>query len=196
MTKRALITGVMGQDGGHLSQLLNKKNYKVYGLIRGQMEGQNQKLLDFKQDFPFVELVSGDLADQGSLVRAVEKAQPDEVYNLAAISHVGYSFLIPDLTADITGRGVLRMLEAIRITGGEKTIRFYQASTSEMFGGMAYNRPTLVIPKMPRFTRAAHMAWPNCMVTGSPGITAKAIKCTSVAEFFLTTKVHAAAWSL
>jgi GDPmannose 4,6-dehydratase len=81
------------------------------------------------------------LLDQSSLCRAVDKAAPSEVYNLGAISHVGYSFKNPQLVADITGKGVLNMLEAIRLSGGEKTIRFYQASTSEMFGGLDYNRP-------------------------------------------------------
>ncbi len=141
MAKSALITGVTGQDGGHLSALLHRKGYEVYGLIRGQLEGQNQKLRDFKQEFPYVKLLQGDLGDPWSLIRAVQEAKPDEVYNLAAISHVGYSFATPDQTADITGKGVLRMLEAIRVTGGEKKVRFYQASTSEMFGGLAYNRP-------------------------------------------------------
>lgn len=86
-------------------------------------------------------LIEGDLTDQSSLVRAIEASKPDEVYNLAAVSHVGYSFRNPILTAEVTGKGVLNLLEAIRISGGEKTIRFYQASTSEMFGGLDYNRP-------------------------------------------------------
>ncbi len=141
MSKKALITGITGQDGGHLAAFLHTKDYQIYGLIRGQMEGQNPKLLDFKKDFPFVRLIPGDLTDPWSLIRALETAMPDEVYNLAAISHVGYSFTTPDQTADVTGKGVLRMLEAIRTVGGEKTMRFYQASTSEMFGGLAYNRP-------------------------------------------------------
>jgi GDPmannose 4,6-dehydratase len=139
--KRALITGVMGQDGGHLAELLHSKGYQVYGLIRGQNESQNPKLTAFKSEYPYVKLISGDLTDFRSLVQAVQTAQPDEAYNLAAISHVGYSFTNPEATAEITGKGVLRMLEAIRVTGGEKTVRFYQASTSEMFGGMDYNRP-------------------------------------------------------
>lgn len=138
MTKTALITGVTGQDGGHLAELLLEKGYKVYGVIRGQ---NNPRRRVVEEEFPEVQLIEADLTDQGSLVRAMEKAKPDEVYNLAAISHVGYSFHNPQLTADVTAKGVLNMLEAVRITGGTKTVRFYQASTSEMYGGLDYNRP-------------------------------------------------------
>lgn len=138
MAKSALITGITGQDGYHLAELLNSKGYKVYGLIRGQ---QNPKLFLVQQEQPYIELIEGDLTDLSSLVRAMEIAKPDEVYNLAAISHVGYSFRNPLLVADVTGKGVLNVLEAIRISGGEKSVRFYQASTSEMFGGLDYNRP-------------------------------------------------------
>jgi GDPmannose 4,6-dehydratase len=138
MAKTALITGITGQDGSHLADLLHEKDYEVYGIIRGQ---QNPKKIIVETEQPFVKLIEGDLTDQSSLVRALEIAAPSEVYNLGAISHVGYSFKVPDLVADVTGKGVLRMLEAIRLTGGEKKVRFYQASTSEMFGGLDYNRP-------------------------------------------------------
>ncbi|HET9174458.1 MAG TPA: GDP-mannose 4,6-dehydratase [Candidatus Saccharimonadales bacterium] len=138
MAKRALITGITGQDGGHLAELLNKKGYEVFGIIRGQ---HNPRRRATEQEFPYVTLIEADLTDQSSLVRAMAVAQPDEVYNLAAVSHVGYSFKNPQLTADVTGKGVLNMLEAVRLSGGEKTVRFYQASTSEMFGGLDYNRP-------------------------------------------------------
>jgi GDPmannose 4,6-dehydratase len=138
MAKQALITGISGQDGYHLSALLHSKGYKAYGLIRGQ---QNPKRLRIEQEQPYIKLIEGDLGDPSSLTKAIEISKPDEVYNLAAISHVGYSFKTPQLTADITGKGVLNMLEAIRQMGGTKTIRFYQASTSEMFGGLDYNRP-------------------------------------------------------
>jgi GDPmannose 4,6-dehydratase len=141
MPKTALITGVNGQDGGHLAELLHGKGYKVFGIMRGQGEASHPKFRTFKQEFPYVEILLADLHDLSSLARAVQIAQPDEVYNLAAISHVGYSFRDPILTYQVTGGGVLSMLEAIRMTGGEKTIRFYQASTSEMFGGLDYNRP-------------------------------------------------------
>lgn len=138
MAKTALITGITGQDGGHLAELLHSKGYEVYGIIRGQ---HNPRRRQTEEEFPYVKLIEADLLDQSSLVRAMEIAKPDEVYNLAAISHVGYSFKNPQLTADATSKGVLNMLEAIRMTGGEKTVRFYQASTSEMFGGLDYNRP-------------------------------------------------------
>jgi GDPmannose 4,6-dehydratase len=141
MSKRALITGVNGQDGGHLAALLHSNGYEVFGLIRGQGEASHPKFKRFKDEFPHVEVILGDLLDSSSLARAMDQAAPDEVYNLAAISHVGYSFKAPQLTADITGKGVLNVLEAIRQSGGEKTVRFYQASTSEMFGGLDYNRP-------------------------------------------------------
>lgn len=136
--RRALITGITGQDGGHLAALLHDKGYDIYGIIRGQ---HNPKRRQTELEFPYVTLIEADLVDQSSLIRAMQTVAPDEVYNLAAISHVGYSFKNPQLTFDVTGKGVLNMLEAIRLTGGEKTVRFYQASTSEMFGGLAYNRP-------------------------------------------------------
>lgn len=138
MAKQALITGITGQDGYHLSELLHEKGYVVYGLIRGQ---HNPKRLRVEQEQPYVKLIEGDLTDPASLVRAIEVSKPDEIYNLGAISHVGYSFKAAQLTADVTAKGVLNLLEAIRQTGGAETIRFYQASTSEMFGGLDYNRP-------------------------------------------------------
>lgn len=139
--KRALITGIAGQDGGHLAKLLHEKGYEVYGIIRGQMEASHPRYKQVKSEMPYVNLIMADLLDLSSLTRAVTESQPDEVYNLAAISHVGYSFRDPILTADVTGKGVLNMLEAIRLAGFEKKTKFYQASTSEMFGGLDYNRP-------------------------------------------------------
>jgi GDPmannose 4,6-dehydratase len=138
--KTALITGVAGQDGGHLAALLHEKGYRVYGVIRGQSNLHKELFL---QDFPFTTLIEADLLDPSSINRAVDQSDPDEFYNLAAISHVGYSFKNPILTLDVTGRGVLNCLEAIRETGRSDKTRFYQASTSEMFGGLAYNRPAL-----------------------------------------------------
>ena len=131
--KRALITGITGQDGRHMSELLQSKGYQVFGLVRGQ---NNPKLQLVMEENPALELVEGDLRDLSSLIAAVEQVQPHEVYNLGAMSFVALSFRQPELTADITGVGVLRMLEAIRIVGGtgDNPIRFYQASSSEMFG--------------------------------------------------------------
>lgn len=139
--KRALITGITGQDGGHLAAFLHKKGYEVYGLVRGQSESSHPRLSALKLEAPYINVVLGDLLDMSSLVRAISDIKPDEVYNLAAISHVGYSFKTPLLTADVTAKGVLNILEAIRVSDQVKKTRFYQASTSEMFGGQEYNRP-------------------------------------------------------
>lgn len=141
MAKTALITGIAGQDGGHLAHLLHSKGYEVYGVVRGQLEASHPRYAKLVAEMPYVKLVLADLLDLASLTRAMQEIKPDEVYNLGAISHVGYSFKDPVLTADITGKGVLNMLESIRLAGIEKTTRFYQASTSEMFGGLDYNRP-------------------------------------------------------
>jgi GDPmannose 4,6-dehydratase len=138
MTKRALITGITGQDGHHLAKLLLSKKYEVYGIIRGQ---HNPKRFVVEANLPEVRLIEADLTDISSLIRALEVAKPDEVYNLGAWSFVGGSFREPLLTADVTGKGVLNLLEAVRLVGGEKTMRIYQASTSEMYGGLDYNRP-------------------------------------------------------
>src|SRR5918996_5721851 len=130
--KRALVTGITGQDGRYMAEFLSGKGYQVFGLVRGQANPKAQMVLD---ESPSLELVEGDLQDLSSLIAAVEQVQPDEVYNLGAISFVQLSFKQPELTADITGLGVLRMLEAVRIVGGgDNKIRFYQASSSEMFG--------------------------------------------------------------
>jgi GDPmannose 4,6-dehydratase len=129
---RALITGITGQDGRYLAELLIGKGYQVHGMIRGQ---NNPKGRIVQDEIPEIELINGDLTDLSSLIAAVEQVQPDEVYNLGAISFVKLSFSQPELTADVSGSGVLRLLEAIRIVGGPNNrIRFYQAATSEMFG--------------------------------------------------------------
>lgn len=147
--KRAMITGITGQDGRFLAELLVSKGYEVFGLLKGQA---NPKAQGVRSEIPEVELIEGDLTDLPSLVRAVETAQPDEVYNLAAISFVAMSFQQPELTANITGLGVLRMLEAIRIVGGTQNnpIRFYQASSSEMFGKVRETPQTELTPFYPR----------------------------------------------
>jgi GDPmannose 4,6-dehydratase len=130
---RALITGITGQDGLYLGELLTAKGYEVFGLVRGQ---SNPKLPLLERIVPGVELLEGDLTDLPSLIGAMEIAQPDEVYNLAAISFVGLSWRQAELTGEITGMGVLRVLEAIRISTSNdmSRVRFYQASSSEMFG--------------------------------------------------------------
>tara|TARA_Y100000588_G_scaffold372435_1_gene444982 strand:- start:107 stop:1081 length:975 start_codon:yes stop_codon:yes gene_type:complete len=128
-TKRALITGITGQDGSYLAEFLLEKDYEVFGLIR-RSSTVNFERISHLQDK--VELVSGDLLDQKSIVTALEAARPHEVYNLGAQSFVPVSWEQPMLTGEITGLGVMRMLEAIRAC--DEKIRFYQASTSELFG--------------------------------------------------------------
>ncbi len=147
--KRALITGITGQDGRHLAELLVGKGYQVTGMLRGQ---NNPKAEMVREEIPGLELIGGDLQDLSSLIAAIETVQPDEVYNLGAISFVQLSFKQPELTGDITGLGVLRMLEAVRIVGGMQNnpIRFYQASSSEMFGKVRETPQTELTPFHPR----------------------------------------------
>jgi GDPmannose 4,6-dehydratase len=145
---RALITGITGQDGQHMAEFLNGKGYDVIGLEAGQ---SNPRADHLAEDMPFAELIGGDLTDLSSLIAALEYSQPDEVYNLGAISFVALSFRQPELTANITGLGVLRMLEAIRVVGGTSSpIRFYQASSSEMFGKVRESPQTERTPFHPR----------------------------------------------
>ena len=145
--KKALITGITGQDGHHLTKLLLSKGYQVHGVINGQ---RNSRLGEFKILFPDAILHNGDLTDFSSLIQILDKVVPSEVYNLGAISFVGLSFKQPEMTANITGLGVLRLLEAVRKTGGEKDIRFYQASSSEMFGKVRETPQTELTPFHPR----------------------------------------------
>src|SRR4051812_10965262 len=138
MGKVALITGITGQDGAYLSELLLSKGYTVHGVKRRSSlfntdridhlyQDQHEKHVNFK-------LHHGDLTDSTNLIRIVQEVQPDEIYNLAAMSHVAVSFETPEYTANADGIGTLRILEAIRILGMEKKTRFYQASTSELYG--------------------------------------------------------------
>jgi GDPmannose 4,6-dehydratase len=146
--KRALVTGITGQDGMYLAELLIGKGYQVFGLIRGQ---NNPKRAVVEEQFPAVELIEGDLTDMGSLVNALEISQPDEVYNLAAISFVAFSFKQPETTGNVTGLGGLRLLEAIRmVDGGKGKIRYYQASTSELYGQVRETPQTELTPFHPR----------------------------------------------
>jgi len=145
--KSALITGITGQDGHHLAQLLLAKKYRVTGLVNGQ---RNSRESEFRKRFPDVELIAGDLTDFSSLLSVIDHTQPDEIYNLGAISFVGMSFKQPELTANITGLGTLRMLEAVRKLGLEKKVRFYQASSSEMFGKVRETPQTELTPFHPR----------------------------------------------
>ncbi|WP_313127611.1 GDP-mannose 4,6-dehydratase [Stutzerimonas nitrititolerans] len=136
--KRALITGITGQDGSYLAELLLEKGYEVHGIKRRASSFNTQRVDHIYQD-PHVQnqnfvLHYGDLSDSSNLTRIIQEVQPDEVYNLAAQSHVAVSFEAPEYTADVDGLGTLRLLEAIRLLGLEKKTRFYQASTSELYG--------------------------------------------------------------
>jgi GDPmannose 4,6-dehydratase len=136
--KKALITGITGQDGSYLAEFLLKKGYEVHGIKRRASSLNTQRVDHIYQD-PHVEnkhfiLHYGDLSDSSNLTRIIQEVQPDEVYNLGAQSHVAVSFDSPEYTADVDGLGTLRLLEAIRLLGMEKKVKFYQASTSELFG--------------------------------------------------------------
>src|SRR6476660_9361552 len=136
--KRALITGVTGQDGSYLAELLLEKGYEVHGMVRRSSSFNTERLDRIYQD-PHVadyrlRLVYGDLDDASALNRAVRTVRPDEIYNLGAQSHVRVSFDVPEYTASTVALGTLRLLEAIRESGLDKSVRFYQASSSEMFG--------------------------------------------------------------
>ena len=149
--KRALITGITGQDGMYLGELLLSKGYEVFGLVRGQ---NNPKLDMVRSVLPGAKLLFGDLTDLSSLLRALDVAQPDEIYNLGAISFVAYSWENAALTTDVTGKGALNILEATRLHSGDDLarIRFYQASSSEMFGkvqAVPQREDTLLWPRSP-----------------------------------------------
>jgi GDPmannose 4,6-dehydratase len=136
--KVALITGITGQDGSYLAELLLEKGYIVHGIKRRASSFNTQRIDHVYQD-PHIEhanlkLHYGDLSDTSNLVRIIQETQPDEIYNLGAMSHVAVSFESPEYTADVDAIGTLRLLEAIRILGLEKKTRFYQASTSELYG--------------------------------------------------------------
>jgi GDPmannose 4,6-dehydratase len=136
--KKALITGVTGQDGSYLAEFLLEKGYEVHGIKRRAASFNTQRVDHIYQD-PHVDnknfiLHYGDLTDSSNLTRILQEVQPDEVYNLGAQSHVAVSFESPEYTADVDGMGTLRLLEAIRLLGLEKKTRFYQASTSELYG--------------------------------------------------------------
>ena len=133
MSKTALITGVTGQDGSYLAELLLEKGYDVHGMVR-RSSTEKRERIDHLSGNPNFHLHYGDLADSMSLVKIIGSVRPDEIYNLAAQSHVGVSFDVPEYTADVVATGVLRVLEAVRVCGLEKTCRIYQASTSELYG--------------------------------------------------------------
>ena len=132
--KTALITGITGQDGSYLAELLLEKNYKVHGLIRRNSTSDGTDRINHLLKLPTITLHYGDMTDFACIAQLIKDIQPDEIYNLAAQSHVKVSFSNALYTADANGLGTLRILEAIKLLGLEKTTRFYQAATSEMFG--------------------------------------------------------------
>ena len=135
MTKKAIITGITGQDGSYLAELLLEKGYEVHGIIRRSSSYNTQRI---EHIIDKLHLHYGDLTDSVNLIRLVKEIEPDEFYNLGAQSHVKISWDCPEFTAETDGLGTLRILEAIRINGLEKKTRFYQASTSELYGLIQY----------------------------------------------------------
>jgi GDPmannose 4,6-dehydratase len=167
MTKTALVTGVTGQDGAYLSELLLAKGYQVIGLRRRSSSFNTWRVEHLfidrhEEDSSNFQFDYGDLTDSTNLVRIVQRYRPDEIYNLAAQSHVGVSFETPEYTANADGVGTLRLLEAIRILGLEKTTKFYQASTSELYGKVAetpQNEETPFSPRSPYAAAKAYAYW-------------------------------------
>jgi len=161
MTKVAVVTGITGQDGAYLARLLLEKNYRVYGTYRRTSTPNLWRIKDLGiADHPNLELVEFDLTDLGNTIRLLERTEPDEVYNLAAQSFVAVSFEKPITTAQITGVGVVNLLEAIRIVN--RNIRFYQASTSEMYGkvqAIPQNEETPFYPRSPYAAAKLYAHW-------------------------------------
>jgi GDPmannose 4,6-dehydratase len=203
--KTALITGVTGQDGAYLSEFLLKKGYEVHGIKRRASNFNTQRIDHLYQD-PHVEnkkfiLHYGDLTDTSNIIRIIQQVQPDEIYNLGAQSHVQVSFEVPEYTADDDGIGTLRILEAIRILGIEKKVRFYQASTSELFGKVReipQKETTPFYPRSPYACAKLYAYWITVNYRESYGIYA----CNGIlfnhespirGETFVTRKVTRAA---
>lgn len=162
--KKALITGITGQDGSYLTELLLEKGYEVHGIIRRQSSQNTERIDHILNDSAFDKRVSlhyGDLTDSSNAHALIREIQPDEVYNLAAQSHVAVSFEVPEYTAEATGVGTIRLLEAVRQSG--LPIRFYQASTSELFGGLPETAPqseaTPFYPKSPYGAAKLYSFW-------------------------------------
>ncbi len=166
MEKRALITGVTGQDGAYLTEFLLKKGYRVWGIKRRSSSFNTGRVDAFYQDphigDPYFRLVHGDMTDATNLIRVVQEVQPDEIYNLAAQSHVQVSFETPEYTANADALGPLRILEAIRILHLQDKVRFYQASTSELYGKVAevpQNERTPFYPRSPYAAAKIYAYW-------------------------------------
>ena len=163
--KKALITGVTGQDGAYLSNLLLKKNYEVHGIKRRSSSFNTGRLeniyIDPHDNEPSFFLHYGDLTDSSNLIRIIQKVQPDEIYNLGAQSHVQVSFETPEYTANSDALGTIRLLEAVRTLNLENKVKFYQASTSEMFGKSPppQNEDTIFQPRSPYAAAKLYAYW-------------------------------------
>ena len=166
MKKKALITGVTGQDGSYLAEFLLNKGYVVHGIKRKSSTFNTSRIDHIYKDFHDRSnffLHYGDLTDSNSIVNVINKVRPNEIYNLGAQSHVGHSFEIPEYTSEVTGLGTLRVLEAMRFLGLKKT-KFYQASTSELFGEKpntinSFNEKSLMVPKSPYGVSKLYSYW-------------------------------------
>lgn len=207
MVKKALITGITGQDGSYLTELLLEKGYEVHGIIRRHSTINTSRIDHLFEDREIgnkrLFLHYGDLTDSSNLNRLIEKIRPDEIYNLAAQSHVAVSFEVPEYTAEATGVGTIRLLDAIRETGIK--CRFYQASTSELFGGLPHTAPqseiTPFYPKSPYGVAKLYSYWITVNYRESYGIYA----CNGVlfnhesprrGETFVTRKITRAVASI
>ncbi|MEG2053698.1 MAG: GDP-mannose 4,6-dehydratase, partial [Oscillospiraceae bacterium] len=168
--KRALITGITGQDGSYLAELLLQKGYEVFGILRRSSSFNTGRIEHLYMDDLItdmhikrkLQICYGDMTDSTSLVSVIEKVKPDEIYNLAAQSHVKVSFEVPEYTADTDGMGMLRLLEAVRLLGMEKHTKIYQASTSELFGKVQQvpqNENTPFYPRSPYGVAKLYAYW-------------------------------------
>ena len=191
--KRALITGVTGQDGSYLAEYLISMGYEVHGIKRRSSLFNTQRVDHIYQDPQVMDsrfiLHFGDLTDTSNLTRILGDVQPDEVYNLGAQSHVAVSFDSPEYTADVDAIGTLRLLEAIRFLGLDKSTKFYQASTSELYGLVQETPQNENTP----FIHALHMQWPSFTLTGFVLTTVRRMVCTLAMVFCLITKAHGVA---
>ena len=173
MAKTALITGVTGQDGSYLSEFLLEKGYEVHGIIRRSSVDYRERIAHLENNLHF-HLHYGDLGDSMSMMQVISKVRPDEIYNLAAQSHVQVSFDVPEFTADVDAIGVLRVLEAVRLCGLKDTCRIYQASTSELSARWRRFRSA----RQPRSIPTARMPSRSSTATGSSRNTGKPTACS------------------
>ena len=166
--KKALITGITGQDGSYLAEFLLEKGYDVHGVIRRSSVDYRERIAHL-EGHPHFHLHYGDLSDSMSILAVVSTVRPDEIYNLAAQSHVQVSFDVPEFTADVDATGVLRVLEAVRLSGLKDTCRIYQASTSELYGKVEEAEIPFVVPPVTAYLDLPdpHMVFFNAELTST-----------------------------